>query len=640
MASSLPNYERIVQAFAVSGNKSTLPQTATGTNNASYQEGFPPITSQPLADGGMPPVREDFNALGYASTSTLAYLQQGGLFTFDANISNLIGGYPQGAVLNYIVDNKIYRLISLINDNTYDFNADESYIGQYWDYVTDNQSNGSRSLGEIFAYPSSRPPEGAYLLNGQTIGDCQTLYPEFWEWLQEEMGEMVDTPLYKPWTMPSLTEDGTLGGDTYAAYVNGTISANYQAYKSFDNTYGAATNYTSVQGKSAELTWYSPVKLKITSLLFVTPSGGGELNAWGSTFEIFGSNDGTTWDSLISGTFEENAYGAKQTVPIPESVYNSTNVGYQYLKIAEVNRGGSYTNFPEVTIFGQEYYTTGQESNGYVRVVDALTYENEIIQYGMSGAFVISDTSVRLPTYTNAFLMGGDISNIGQTMAAGLPRLDLTNEGNVTTQGGTAVLARSGSVQIFRNLNGCIASGSGWQNTLGVGFELDKSFAVSGAVEIVSKNLIYGNSDTVQPPANRVCWCIQVYNAATELSTQESARLASEMQLKAQTDLANVISNIDFVVESYDDGQGNWYRLYRSGWLEQGGINTNTSDVPASTTFLKPFRDTKYLLFSLNHEDDTTAWSNRFGYDKTETGFSWVTHADAESDWIAIGYSA
>jgi hypothetical protein len=33
---------------------------------------------------------------------------------------------------------------------------------------------------------------------------------------------------------------------------------------------------------------------------------------------------------------------------------------------------------------------------------------------------------------------------------------------------------------------------------------------------------IYGNSDTVQPPANRVNWCIQVYNTATELSTLES----------------------------------------------------------------------------------------------------------------------
>jgi hypothetical protein len=85
-------------------------------------------------------------------------------------------------------------------------------------------------------------------------------------------------------------------------------------------------------------------------------------------------------------------------------------------------------------------------------------------------------------------------------------------------------------------------------------------------------NDIYGNSDTVQPPAIRVSWCIQVFNAATALSEQESAQLASEMQMKAQTDLANVNSNIDYVVESWNDGAGGWYRKYRSGWVEQGEL--------------------------------------------------------------------
>ena len=39
-------------------------------------------------------------------------------------------------------------------------------------------------LGEVFAYPAAVPPEGAYLLNGQTIYNCAGLYPKFWEWLQ------------------------------------------------------------------------------------------------------------------------------------------------------------------------------------------------------------------------------------------------------------------------------------------------------------------------------------------------------------------------------------------------------------------------------------------------------------------------
>ena len=51
---------------------------------------------------------------------------------------------------------------------------------------------------------------------------------------------------------------------------------------------------------------------------------------------------------------------------------------------------------------------------------------------------------------------------------------------------------------------------------------------------------IYGNSDTVQPPSICVNYYIQVYNAATELSTQNSDMLTSQMQMKADTNFANV----------------------------------------------------------------------------------------------------
>jgi hypothetical protein len=84
---------------------------------------------------------------------------------------------------------------------------------------------------------------------------------------------------------------------------------------------------------------------------------------------------------------------------------------------------------------------------------------------------------------------------------------------------------------------------------------------------------VYGNSDTVQPPAIRVSWCIQVFNAATALSKQQSAQLASQMQMKAQTDLANVDSNIDFIIKHEEAADGSWwYDLYRSGKVVQGGF--------------------------------------------------------------------
>lgn len=64
---------------------------------------------------------------------------------------------------------------------------------------------------------------------------------------------------------------------------------------------------------------------------------------------------------------------------------------------------------------------------------------------------------------------------------------------------------------------------------------------------------------------------------------------------KANTDLSNVPANIDYVVEYKNptDSDPNWYRKWKSGKLEQGGV------VPATVgniTFPKPFANTNYTV--------------------------------------------
>ena len=55
------------------------------------------------------------------------------------------------------------------------------------------------------------------------------------------------------------------------------------------------------------------------------------------------------------------------------------------------------------------------------------------------------------------------------------------------------------------------------------------------------------------------------------------------------------------VVESYYDGNGNWYRLYSDGWLEQGGIfiptNPSTGNKTLTISFLKNFANNNALVF-------------------------------------------
>lgn len=71
--------------------------------------------------------------------------------------------------------------------------------------------------------------------------------------------------------------------------------------------------------------------------------------------------------------------------------------------------------------------------------------------------------------------------------------------------------------------------------------------------------------------------------------------LQTAVQNKANSDLSNVPANIDYVVEYKNptDSDLNWYRKWKSGKLEQGGIAPATV---GNLTFLKPFANTNYTV--------------------------------------------
>ena len=128
--------------------------------------------------------------------------------------------------------------------------------------------------------------------------------------------------------------------------------------------------------------------------------------------------------------------------------------------------------------------------------------------------------------------------------------------------------------------------------------------------------------------------------------------LSESINDKADRDLLNASPNVDVVIETYKSGTS-WYRLYKSGWIEQGGyVNSLPCDNYASVTFLKAFIDTNY--FFTNQVESAYAIGN--GWDggnadevytsRTTTGT--VVTGDGISDskthygffWIAKGFIA
>lgn len=139
--------------LAYDGTKNKIPAAATGTNAASLEEGFPEVTSVPKTDGGLPPQRADFNGMFYLSTDQRTYLQNGGIITFDEEVSEAIGGYPKGAVLDYVVGSDFTKVRSLIEDNTYNFLETPLYIDdEKWEFLDFGGSGAGAGapIGSIF----------------------------------------------------------------------------------------------------------------------------------------------------------------------------------------------------------------------------------------------------------------------------------------------------------------------------------------------------------------------------------------------------------------------------------------------------------------------------------------------------------
>ena len=148
----------LYQPFAATGDKNTILNSPSTDDpqRANLQTGFPPITQIPIDNGGIPPERMDFNGLGYLLSSFYFFTQCGGVYTFNRNVSNAIGGYPLGAVLYYTDSNgTTYKVRSLLENNTFDFVTTPSYIDdEHWAYVSSTpitQDTSASSTSNVFS---------------------------------------------------------------------------------------------------------------------------------------------------------------------------------------------------------------------------------------------------------------------------------------------------------------------------------------------------------------------------------------------------------------------------------------------------------------------------------------------------------
>lgn len=119
------DYGRIAmpKPFAHDGLITPIVDIGDSTHPVNFADGFPSEYSAPHSQGGKYVTRGEFNAIGNLATRNDFYKACGGLNTFNATLAAKIGGYPKGAVLQLLDKNVLKYVISLVDNNTVNFNT-------------------------------------------------------------------------------------------------------------------------------------------------------------------------------------------------------------------------------------------------------------------------------------------------------------------------------------------------------------------------------------------------------------------------------------------------------------------------------------------------------------------------------------
>ncbi|WP_370579126.1 phage tail protein [Snodgrassella alvi] len=145
----------IPQAFAANGSKNNIQNTRQAgqdPEDATWSDGFPNVTMQPIESGGLPPKGMDFNGIFNALSATIVHLQKGNLFYFDKAYCDAFGGYQKGSILQADDGTKIY--VSVADKNTNNPNQNP----KYWEVIAGiglNAASASklfegRNIGGVF----------------------------------------------------------------------------------------------------------------------------------------------------------------------------------------------------------------------------------------------------------------------------------------------------------------------------------------------------------------------------------------------------------------------------------------------------------------------------------------------------------
>lgn len=204
-------------------------------------------------------------------------------------------------------------------------------------------------------------------------------------------------------------------------------------------------------------------------------------------------------------------------------------------------------------------------------------YNADLLAYGQCGKFVIGTDYVRIPKITRFIGATITLSEIGKTYKESLPNITGTiTPLNTGQSSGAFTVASSGGT-------GTATSGANAYRQ--ITFDASRSSST------------YQDGAKVQPDHTKYPYYMVV---STEGQTAEIGvdinKIYEDLETRATKDLSNVSANIDYIVEKGGDNY-QWYRVWKSGRIENGGIYDNSSlasSIRKQINLLKPFSHQSY----------------------------------------------
>lgn len=258
----------------------------------------------------------------------------------------------------------------------------------------------------------------------------------------------------------------------------------------------------------------------------------------------------------------------------------------EYTLRTEVPEGGAWCDGAEYTqaMFPDIYQML---VDGKIQSTTVSAFDSIVSANGSCGFFALDSSAqkFKVPLLTNVYIKAGQAPSMFG--AESLPNV----KGEVGSIGNYA--NRAVVTGAFKRVEKIIYSVRG-------GDEVPRYNATFNASRSSST---YKDSAKVNPDHVVYRAYVVLYASAVEASVAQAQEFITALSDKVNTDLSNVSSNIDYIVESQINGDGSWYRRYKSGLLEQGGSNL-TAVGTKTINLLKPYKNTSFKVLTTGRSNE------------------------------------